>query len=179
MPRVSERFAQAMRSTRISRDSNMFRVNVRRPSAVWEFGRWGPSPYPSSISRLYALLVHRDGSPSVPCARLSPRSIASSKASPPAYAGDRGVAGGRDRVCCKSPFSVSLGLPSSLSRATVLRVIGKVEFAYGFKQMASPHFEKLDGGRARAGIQPVHRERWRIPGLDASHSVAVALEQCR
>ena len=30
-----------MRSTRISRDSNMFRVNVRRPFAVWEFGRWG------------------------------------------------------------------------------------------------------------------------------------------
>ena len=37
-----------------------------------------------------------------------------------------------------------------------LAVIGKVEFAYGFKQMSSPHYEKLDE-RAQAGtIVPVH-----------------------
>lgn len=34
--------------------------------------------------------------------------------------------------------------------------MGKVEFAYGFKQMASPHFEKLDDGRAAGTILPVH-----------------------
>ena len=37
-----------------------------------------------------------------------------------------------------------------------LAVMGKVEFAYGFKQMASPHFEKLEGGRAAGTILPVH-----------------------
>lgn len=34
--------------------------------------------------------------------------------------------------------------------------MGKVEFAYGFKQMASPHFEKLEDGRAAGTILPVH-----------------------
>ena len=29
-----------------------------------------------------------------------------------------------------------------------LAVMGKVEFAYGFKQMSSPHYEKLDAGAA-------------------------------
>ena len=37
-----------------------------------------------------------------------------------------------------------------------LAVMGKVEFAYGFKQMASPHFEKLEDGRAAGTILPVH-----------------------
>lgn len=37
-----------------------------------------------------------------------------------------------------------------------LAVMGKVEFAYGFKQIASPHFEKLDGSGAAGTILPVH-----------------------
>ena len=37
-----------------------------------------------------------------------------------------------------------------------IAVMGKVEFAYGFKQMASPHFEKLDEGGAAGSILPVH-----------------------
>lgn len=36
-----------------------------------------------------------------------------------------------------------------------LAVMGKVEFAYGFKQMASPHFERLDGADTGC-IVPVH-----------------------
>ena len=36
-----------------------------------------------------------------------------------------------------------------------LAVMGKVEFAYGFKQMSSPHYEKLDAGAA-GSIMPVH-----------------------
>ena len=36
-----------------------------------------------------------------------------------------------------------------------IAAMGKVEFAYGFKQMASPHFEKLEGDRP-AQILPVH-----------------------
>lgn len=43
-----------------------------------------------------------------------------------------------------------------LSQGDRLAVMGKVEFAYGFKQMSSPHFEKLDE-RAQSGtIMPVH-----------------------
>lgn len=37
-----------------------------------------------------------------------------------------------------------------------LAVMGTVEFAYGFKQMSSPHFEKLNRGAATGSILPVH-----------------------
>ena len=37
-----------------------------------------------------------------------------------------------------------------------LAVMGKVEFSYGFKQMASPHYEKLDAHAATGSILPVH-----------------------
>lgn len=37
-----------------------------------------------------------------------------------------------------------------------LAVMGKVEFAYGFKQIASPHFEKLDATGVAGTILPVH-----------------------
>lgn len=37
-----------------------------------------------------------------------------------------------------------------------LAVMGKVEFSYGFKQMSSPHYEKLDEGEAAGSILPVH-----------------------
>ena len=37
-----------------------------------------------------------------------------------------------------------------------LAVMGKVEFSYGFKQMSSPHYEKLDEREAAGSILPVH-----------------------
>lgn len=37
-----------------------------------------------------------------------------------------------------------------------LAVMGKVEFSYGFKQMNSPHYEKLDEREAAGSILPVH-----------------------
>lgn len=37
-----------------------------------------------------------------------------------------------------------------------LAVMGKVEFAYGFKQMAGPHYEVLDAASAVGSIVPVH-----------------------
>ncbi len=43
-----------------------------------------------------------------------------------------------------------------LSQGDRLAVMGKVEFAYGFKQMSAPHYEKLDGDLARGSILPVH-----------------------
>ena len=36
-------------------------------------------------------------------------------------------------------------------------VIGKVEFAYGFKQMTSPQYERIEDGGAQGAILPVHR----------------------
>ena len=43
-----------------------------------------------------------------------------------------------------------------LKQGDVLAVMGKVEFNYGFKQMAGPHFEKLDGNGSVGTILPVH-----------------------
>lgn len=48
-------------------------------------------------------------------------------------------------------------LAREFTRGDRLAVIGKVEFAYGFKQMASPHHEKLDAHGGGGGILPVHR----------------------
>lgn len=48
-------------------------------------------------------------------------------------------------------------LVREFTRGDRLAVIGKVEFAYGFKQMASPHHEKLDAHGGGGGILPVHR----------------------
>lgn len=47
--------------------------------------------------------------------------------------------------------------------------MGKVEFAYGFKQMASPHFEKLEDGRAAGTILPVHYVSDGVSRVDAPH----------
>ncbi len=43
-----------------------------------------------------------------------------------------------------------------LAKGDRLAVMGKVEFAYGFKQMSAPHYEKLDAGAATGSILPVH-----------------------
>lgn len=48
-------------------------------------------------------------------------------------------------------------LAREFTRGDRLAVMGKVEFAYGFKQMASPHHEKLDAHGGGGGILPVHR----------------------
>ncbi len=47
-------------------------------------------------------------------------------------------------------------LARQLEAGMRLAVMGKVEFAFGFKQMSSPHFEKLDDARATGTILPVH-----------------------
>lgn len=43
-----------------------------------------------------------------------------------------------------------------LSVGDRLAVQGKIEFAYGFKQMSSPHYEKLDASSTSGSIIPVH-----------------------
>ncbi|MDO4436639.1 MAG: ATP-dependent DNA helicase RecG [Coriobacteriaceae bacterium] len=55
--------------------------------------------------------------------------------------------------------------------------IGKVEFAYGFKQMASPLFEKLDGLGGAGTILPVHRVGQGISQAWMRRLASVALEQ--
>ena len=47
-------------------------------------------------------------------------------------------------------------LAKQLARGDRLAVQGKVEFAYGFKQMSSPHFERLDAESPAGTIIPVH-----------------------
>lgn len=43
-----------------------------------------------------------------------------------------------------------------LAQGDRLALMGKIEFAYGFKQMSSPHFEKLDAHATGGTILPVH-----------------------
>ena len=47
-------------------------------------------------------------------------------------------------------------IAQQMKRGDRLALMGKVEFAYGFKQIASPHFEKLDANAAHGAIMPVH-----------------------
>ena len=64
-----------------------------------------------------------------------------------------------------------------LSPGDRLAVMGKVEFAYGFKQMSSPHYEKLDAGDAAGSIVPVHPVREGISRAWMRRIVSVALEE--
>ena len=57
-----------------------------------------------------------------------------------------------------------------------LAVMGKVEFAYGFKQMSSPHYEKLDAASAGGTILPVHPAGEGISQAWMRRLVSVALE---
>ena len=57
-----------------------------------------------------------------------------------------------------------------------LVVSGKVEFAYGFKQMASPHYEKLEEGRSAGSILPVHPATGDLSAAWMRRIVSVALE---
>ncbi|WP_308622482.1 ATP-dependent DNA helicase RecG [uncultured Enorma sp.] len=47
-------------------------------------------------------------------------------------------------------------IAQQLAAGDRLAVMGKVEFSYGFKQMSSPHYEKLDDADAAGSILPVH-----------------------
>lgn len=67
-------------------------------------------------------------------------------------------------------------LAQQLVKGDRLAVMGKVEFAYGFKQIASPHFEKLDAGVQRGIILPVHPVREGISPAWMRRIVSGALE---
>lgn len=56
----------------------------------------------------------------------------------------------------KAAFFKQPWVAKQLQQGDVLALYGKVEFAYGFKEMASPHFEKLDGSVPSTPILPVH-----------------------
>ena len=61
-----------------------------------------------------------------------------------------------DTGVLKVAFFKQPWIAQQLARGDRLAVMGKVEFAYGFKQMASPHFEKLDAEDGAGSILPVH-----------------------
>ena len=61
-----------------------------------------------------------------------------------------------DTGALKVAFFKQPWIAQQLARGDRLAVMGKVEFAYGFKQMASPHFEKLDAEGDTGSILPVH-----------------------
>lgn len=63
-----------------------------------------------------------------------------------------------------------------LAQGDRLAVIGKVEFAYGFKQMASPHYEKIDSTSSTGTILPVHRVTEGISQAWMRRLSSVALE---
>ena len=67
-------------------------------------------------------------------------------------------------------------LSRQLSQGDRLAVMGRVEFSYGFKQMASPHFEKLDGTSAAGTILPVHPATDGVSQAWMRRIVSVALE---
>ena len=68
-------------------------------------------------------------------------------------------------------------IAQQIKRGDRLAVMGKVEFSYGFKQMASPHFEKLDASAKTGSILPVHRVREGLTAAWMRRIVSTALEQ--
>ena len=61
-----------------------------------------------------------------------------------------------DTGVLKVAFFKQPWIAQQLERGCRLAVMGKVEFAYGFKQMSSPHFEKLDDAADTGTLLPVH-----------------------
>ena len=61
-----------------------------------------------------------------------------------------------DTGVLKVAFFKQPWIAQQLAHGDRLAVHGKVTFAYGFKQMASPHFEKLDESASTGSILPVH-----------------------
>lgn len=68
-------------------------------------------------------------------------------------------------------------ISQQLSRGDRLAVMGKVEFSYGFKRMASPHFEKLDAASVSGTVLPVHPVRDGMSQAWMRRIVSGALEQ--
>ncbi|MBM6775899.1 ATP-dependent DNA helicase RecG [Collinsella tanakaei] len=68
-------------------------------------------------------------------------------------------------------------LSRDLKAGDRLAVMGKVEFAYGFKQMSSPHYEKLDAQSASGTIVPVHAVGEGVSQAWMRRIVSTALEE--
>lgn len=62
-----------------------------------------------------------------------------------------------DTGVLKLAFFKQPWIARELARGDRLAVMGTVEFAYGFKQMAAPHYERLEGEHGAGSIVPVHR----------------------
>lgn len=60
-----------------------------------------------------------------------------------------------DTGVLKVAFFKQPWLAQQIKRGDRLAVMGIVEFAYGFKQMSAPHFERLDA-QATGGVLPIH-----------------------
>ena len=67
-------------------------------------------------------------------------------------------------------------LAQQINAGERLAVMGKVDFAYGFKQMSAPHFEKLDGNGAAGSVLPVHYVSEGISQAWMRRIVSTALE---
>jgi len=76
----------------------------------------------------------------------------------------------------KAAFFKQPWLSRQLKPGDRLALIGKVEFAYGFKQMSSPTFERLDEGAQTGSILPVHPVGEGISAAWMRRIVSVALK---
>jgi ATP-dependent DNA helicase RecG len=81
-----------------------------------------------------------------------------------------------DTGVLKVAFFKQPWIAREFSRGDRIALIGKVEFAYGFKQMASPHYEKLEDDRSLGAILPVHRVCEGISQAWMRRLASVALE---
>ncbi len=68
-------------------------------------------------------------------------------------------------------------IAQQLAAGDRLAVMGSVEFAYGFKQMSAPHYEKLDDRAQTGSIVPVHAVSEGISVAWMRRIVSVALER--
>ncbi len=68
-------------------------------------------------------------------------------------------------------------IAQQLNEGDRIAVMGKVEFSYGFKQMSSPHFEKLDGTASVGSIVPVHPACGKVSAAWMRRIVSGALER--
>ncbi len=81
-----------------------------------------------------------------------------------------------DTGVLKVAFFKQPWIAQQLERGCRLAVMGKVEFAYGFKQMSSPHFEKLDDAAGTGTLLPVHAVGEGISAAWMRRIVSSALE---
>lgn len=78
----------------------------------------------------------------------------------------------------KAAFFKQPWIAQQLERGQRLALIGKVEFSYGFKQMASPHFEVIEEAAGGGSLLPVHAVGEGISQAWMRRIVAGALERC-